>query len=284
MERDARIEVVNEEDENIQLDLFSPDRVMVGQAFNALGKVDLHAAMTLLEEVLSRWPDTLDAREGYRLASDWLKTSEVRESEFMLFWERIKGYPFGALGAGLRRGLIRKLIAAVGDEDIYLDQDLSLDRLYFEVDDLARAEESFSRLIEKHPLDGRLHLALGNTLSVQNREGEARAAYAKGLLASPSAIEPAMIMDDEVRALVDEVGAFAAPVFGWIRGALPIVRMRPVPCNPEHDRNLHVYELLGNAEQARMDGNHDEMVQYRRLLRDAAPDVWEEYRENFLGR
>lgn len=70
--------------------------------------------------------------------------------------------------------------------------------------------------IRKPPSAGRLLALLGNALLMQERVGEARVVYAKGLLAVPREME--QMEDRELTMLVEDVGPCMAPIHGWFRG------------------------------------------------------------------
>ncbi len=103
-------------EDDIQLDLFSQDRVKVREGFIALARLDLAGAAGTFAEVLSRWPGHPDGSAGLRMATAWADSlkevkSLQRQDAATALWERIKAYPFGQGGEPLRRSLIGRAIA-----------------------------------------------------------------------------------------------------------------------------------------------------------------------------
>jgi len=58
-------------DDDLQLDLFTWDRVKTGEGFRALAALDFEKAKGIFDEVLARWPGHPDASAGFRMAADW---------------------------------------------------------------------------------------------------------------------------------------------------------------------------------------------------------------------
>jgi len=156
-------------DDDLQLDLFSQDRIRVREGFSALARLDLTGAAATFSEVLSRWPGHPDASAGLRMAAAWAVSLEEvetlqRQDAAAALWERIKVYAFGQRGEASRRGLIRKAIALLEDDCYsYLPPDVCLGCFLLAVDDHGGAEAALRRLLERRPFDGRLwvYRALG---------------------------------------------------------------------------------------------------------------------------
>ena len=77
----------------LQLSLFSPKNLALGEAREALESLCFQRALGLYRGVLARWPDTEDASEGLELAGDWaaffgeLKSLKPAEAAVRLFEE-----------------------------------------------------------------------------------------------------------------------------------------------------------------------------------------------------
>ncbi len=70
--------------DSVQLDLFSWDRIKVGEGFNALAMLDLQVASAIFEDILQKWHGHPDAVAGHRMAFDWidfLKKTETLKKE-----------------------------------------------------------------------------------------------------------------------------------------------------------------------------------------------------------
>ncbi len=271
-------------DEDLQLNLFSWDRLKVGEGLKALARLNLTEAATMFEAVLSRWPGHPDASAGLRMAVAW--TASLKEMEALqqkdgaaTLWERIKAYPFGQGGEGLRQALIRRAIALLeGDDSFHLPPDMCLGRLLCEVEAYGQAKAALTRLLERRPFDGRLWVCLGNCLFRQGKQSEAGVVYAKAFLVAPWEVEREEVEDAGLLEAVSDVDSYWAAIYGWLRGALPLVKVEiDSPHDRRHEEALLVYHIVRRAERARAIGTHDEIVEQRRLLKHLAPAVFHEY-------
>ena len=271
-------------DEELQLNLFSWDRVKVGEGFSALAGLDFAKAQITFQHLLSTWSGHPDASLGLGMAATWAdfltgaETLQTRDAIVSL-WEQIRLYSFGQFGQALRRALIQRVIALMEeDTDLYIPPDLCLGRLLLEIEDYKSAEAAFKHLLETHPCDGKILVWLANCLFRQGRTSEARVVYAKVFLSAPLEVMLEEIEDKElVEAIADEE-AYSAAIWGWLRGVLPLVDAEEgPPLDRKHEEALRVYQTLRRAEKARARGAHEEMVERRRLLKELAPAVFLQY-------
>lgn len=267
-----------------QLDLFGWERIKLGEGYAALEMLDLEAAAAVFSDLMRQKPGFPDAVQGYAMAVEWgdrlWEMEPLRlETEALALWERIRSYPFGPWGGGLRKALIKKLISVVEQNvDFYVPPDFCLGLFYIETMQYDQAEGALRRLLEKHPNNARLLCLLGNALSLQRRPSEARALYAKALLIAPRDVGAGGLEDGELAAIIREVGPHVAPIHGWLRGVLPMVDITvPSPGDHDHDTALKTYRTLVDAESARKKRDHRRMVEQRRLLKETAPEVLEAY-------
>ncbi len=271
-------------DDELQLDLFTWDRVMVREGFSALARLDFLKAQGTFQDVLARWPGHPDASAGLGMAATWadslrdVKILQRREAAGLL-WERLQSYPFGQSGGELRRTLIQRAITLMEeDADSHISPDSCLGRLYFEMEDYGRAEAAFRRILETQPRDGRLLVWLGNCLFIQRKTSEARVVYARAFLSAPSEVNLEEIEDKELVEAVADEEVYSAAIWGWLRGVLPLIEMEvESPHDRKHENALLVYHTLRCAEKARAKAAYEEMVEQRRLLRKLSPTVFLQY-------
>ncbi|HSB68589.1 MAG TPA: tetratricopeptide repeat protein [Candidatus Methylomirabilis sp.] len=264
-------------DEELQLDLFTWDRVKTGEGFDALARLDFERALAIFESVLSQWPGHPDASAGLQMAAAW--DASLKEAESLpgkdaaaFLWERLKSYQFGQCGKALRRGLLQRTVALMeGDCQVFIPPDLCLGRLLFELEEYSKAEAALSLLLENHGPNGRILIWLGNCLFRQGKEDEARFVYAKAFLGAPWEVELDELDDKELLEAIADEDIYSAAVCGWLRRLLPFVDVEVAcPHDRKHEESLLVYHAVGGAEQARARGAHEEMVEQRRLLRQLA--------------
>ncbi|MGD0886344.1 MAG: tetratricopeptide repeat protein [Thermodesulfovibrionales bacterium] len=270
--------------EGLQLDLFSWDQVKTGEGFCALENLDLKKAVIIFEDILSKWEGHPAASAGLKMAVEWDNAlGEIeglpKDDAVISLWEKVRSYTFGQCDGAFRRALIKRAIVLLEDDhSLHIPVDLYLGDLYLEIEDYEKAEQAYRRFIERHSADGRTLGCLGNCLWRQGKKGEARVTYAKALLLVPWEVELAEIDDKElVDALVEE-DIYSAAVYGWLRRVLPFVDVEvETPHDSNHGWSLLVYQTLRHAEKARVKGDHEGMVEQRRLLKEVAPAVFLEY-------
>lgn len=271
-------------DEELQLNLFSWDRVKVGEGFKALARLDFAKAQATFQTLLSKWPGHPDASVGLGMIATWadfLREAETlqRRDAIVALWERIRVYPFGQCGQALRRALIQRVVALMEeDAALYVPPDLCLGCLLVELENYGKAEAAFRHLLDIHPREGRILVWLGNCLFKQRKTSEARVVYAKAVLSASSEVKLEEIEDKELVEVIADEDVYSAAIWGWLRGMLPLVDVEE---GPPHDRKhaeaLRVYQAVRRAERARAKGAHEEMVAQRRLLKELAPAVFLQY-------
>lgn len=267
-----------------QLDLFGLDRIKLGEGYAALARLDLDRAAAIFNELALGNPDFGDAKQGYAMAAAWsdiLWESETRgqQDAGVFLWEKIRTHGFGQWGGGLRKALIGKLIGMIGDDaDFYVPPDLCLGLLFFELADYERSEDAYRRLLEKRPNEAALLCRLGNSIFLQRRPSEAGPFYVRALLTSPRDVPSDELEDAELRGIIKECGACLAPVYGWLRGALPLSERSDIQAtDEEHAKALAIYGAVLRAESARKKRDHQDMVDKRRALKEIAPEIFGEY-------
>jgi tetratricopeptide (TPR) repeat protein len=273
-----------ETEDSLQLNLFSWDRVQVGEGLEALAFLDFRKAEGIFKGLLSRFPGHPEASAGLTMTTDWaaiLETTSALEKHdaAAALWAATKGYTFTPGGEQLRKALIRRAIGLFdGDPHLYIPPDVCLGRLFLEVEEYEAAERALGQVLNAHGPHGGLMVCLGNCLFRQGKRAEARFTYARAFLLAPWGVERDQIEDRElVQVIVDEDPYWAA-VYGWLRRLLPLMDVQvESPRDKNHEAALLVYESLRRAETARTKGDHDAMVEQRRRLKRLAPGVFLEY-------
>jgi tetratricopeptide (TPR) repeat protein len=179
----------------------------------------------------------------------------------------------------LRKRLIRLAIALLdGDPHRYVPPDFCLGRLLLEVEEYDGAARALGQFLDRHGPHGGMMVSLGNCLFRQDKKTEARLWYAKAFLLVPREVERDQIEDSELVQTIADEDVYSAAVRGWLRRTLPLVELKvELPHDRNHAEALLVYHTLIRAEKARAKGDHDAMVEQRRLLKQLAPGVFLEY-------
>lgn len=272
--------------DDLQLDLFSWDRLKIAQGFAALERLDFPAAETVFDSVLGQLKDHREALFGGRLVADWKDqagsaATMTTEEAVRFLLPVIMSYGFGVLGAGLRRGLIG-MIALRMERDglIFIAPDIHLGLLFMETGQYSRAHDAFIKHLDQEPKTGLIMGFAADSLWMQGRGKEASLLYARALLLSPLALDVEKLRDARLRKVIMEEGVVHAPVYGWLEEILPLVEeVPPNPVNKEHRTALDIYSAVILAEKSRLSGDHAGMVESRRRLRGSSREVFGCYME-----
>jgi tetratricopeptide (TPR) repeat protein len=271
----------------MQLNLFQWDKLAVGKGYESLAGLDFNAARGHFAKVLKVMPDHLEAGRGLRDLEFWAGVlddlaGQKLESAFSPFWDKIVEFPSinSASYRQLRLGLIRRLAAMMADRaDFYRPPDLCLGYLFLQLDDYDAAESNLRILLERLPANGRLYSYLADAIWQQGRREIANTCYATALLLAPDQVNIAAMCNAQLVKIIQEHGAAAAPVRGFFAGFLPLVK-QPVPSATLEGQ---IFELLRQAESARLLGQHDAMVVARSALKKRVPEFFSEYLEWLAG-
>jgi hypothetical protein len=132
--------------------------------------------------------------------------------------------------------------------------------------------------LKERPNDVKLLCRLGNSIFLQRRQTEARHWYAQALLTSPLDVDPGVLEDAELKNIINEYGVCLAPVYGWLKGLLPLIDPAVIPAaDEEQAKALLIYRAVLDAESARRKRDHRDIVEKRRGLKQLAPEVFEAY-------
>lgn len=275
----------------LQLDLFSWDTIKIGEGFEALSRLDFEGAKKAFEDVLLQVPCHPSAKTGIEVIAYWEGVLHRLESlggedALVYLWENIKGYPFErGYSESLKKALIERLLMLMDDKPhIYIPPDICSGYLYIKLGRYKEAENALHTLLKDHPFNGRLMGYLGDTLWMQGRMDEARSIYAKALLLAPFEVSLEDLRDKELLEIVEDEGPEMAPIYGWLRGVLPLVDVETKLFGGlKKGKVLKVYTHLRIAEDARKNGNHKGMVAHRKMLKEEAPEVFNAYMEHLKG-
>jgi tetratricopeptide (TPR) repeat protein len=270
----------------MQLSLFQWDFIAVGSGYHALSLLDFTLARTHFKWVLRAEANHPEARQGLQDTELWKGVFEdlprlEQNAAIQYLWKQIADFPFSRNehATTLRHALIRSLLdlfpAGEAGTSWYQPPDLCRGFLFLQLGEAAQAEHSLRPLLNNLPEKGRLHRYLGDALWQQGKEDAALASYLTALLLSPATIDAASILCPSIAALIHERGPAITPIAAYFAGILPLFEP---PANI-FGHEAQTYTLLRQAEIARRDGQHQEMITARRALKMLAPDIFVEYME-----
>jgi len=265
----------------MQLHLFQWDLIEAGNGHACLAKLDFDQAEAHFSRVLVALPGHQMAESGLRSVQYWQQVFEAiddveRVEAFTCLWQRIKAFSFPATEASrmLRANLIRHLLFLInGTATLYVPPDLCSGYLHLQLGEYLTAETHLRTLIECSPDNGRLYGYLADALWLQGRREIAGGVYATALLVDPQQVNVSDLCNRQLAQVIEQHGAALAPVYGFLRGVLPLVDQELATDNAA----TKIYALLRQAERALHGNDGATMGNVRRELQQLAPEVLDDY-------
>ena len=96
---------------------------------------------------------------------------------------------------------------------------------------------------------------------------------------NPEAISSEAISHQPLAEIIKEYGPSLAPIHAFLQGILPLVADVALLVTPA----TTIYKALQQAEQARRDGRHQDMIAARRELKNLSADIFQEYLDTLEG-
>jgi hypothetical protein len=264
-----------------QLSLFTPERLDLGEAWEALASLDLDRGLALFEGLASRYPTSREAQDGLAIARFWQPVlAAARGLEpiraVATIWSslRERAPRDRLLTDSLKRALAERLVTLLREVDVlFFPRDLARGALELWLGRLSAARADLRAACVKHPDEPAVLVPLAEAEWRLGHCAAARAVWARLLLVAPHAqlgpSAPADLLDVMARH-----GAEWAPHRGWLEGVLPLVK--EVPAAPAGSSTA-AYGALVAAETARCRQDLDAAVAARMLLRRLAPELLAAY-------
>ncbi len=179
-----------------------------------------------------------------------------------------------------RSALIRHLISLMQQQNMFhVNDQVVLSDLFLQIGQTDKAEEALTGQLSTNQQDNNLRFRLAQIHWLNGLKGEARRYYALGLLLNPASVPRLFLECDETADLIDKYGPEMAPAYGWVFGMLPLLRLPDEisVSGDSHRKALDCYRLLRKAEKASKGGDMDECVKYRKAMKEASPELYDEY-------
>lgn len=253
----------------------------LGEAWDALARLDLDRGMGLFANLALRYPECSEARDGLAIARHWqplvaaIRSLSPGDAAAALWHHMRQHDTMDRLATPrLRRALTEHLVALlVAAELAVIPPDLARGALLLALDrcDAAVVELRAARLA--HPDEP---VILFNLAEAQWRLGHhaaARAVWARLMLVAPE-VAPGPSVPADLLTVIQRFSTAWAPHYGWLENVLPLVA--PAPHLPTNDPRA-AYAALVTAETARRRSDHDGMVAARLRLRELAGDLLDAY-------
>lgn len=265
----------------MQLHLFQWDLIEAGNGHTCLARLDFDQAEAHFSRVLGAVPRHQAAESGLRAVQYWRQVfgaieAAERVEALTCLWERIEAFAFPATEASrmLRANLIRHLLSLIkGAATLYVPPDLCSGYLHLQLGEYLTAETHLRALIESCPGNGRLYGYLADALWLQGRREIAGGVYATALLVDPQQVNVGALRNPQLAQVIKQHGAAQAPVYGFLRGVLPLVDQEIATDTAA----TKIYALLRQGERALHGNDGPAMVNVRRELQQLAPEVLDDY-------
>lgn len=264
-----------------QLELFAVDQVKVRLGYEALEELDVGGALEIFRG-LEKFEDVEDpAREAIAACAQWqgleTETAELEPMERAeRMWSALEadGVFTGKPRMCLRKGLAARLIVDLDKLQVPGENGgLCSGSLMMETGRFREAETWYRNVLDEgsgHPALRRQH---GDVLWRMGRRLEARVEYQRALLEAPSQTPLHDLPDSQLTTIIERHGSEMAPVYGWIARIFQVPKWQGLP----RSRPVLLLRLLDDAETARRQGRHEDMVAVRRDLSTEAPEVLSAY-------
>jgi tetratricopeptide (TPR) repeat protein len=265
----------------MQLNLFEWDIIAVGSGYASLARLAFSEARSSFNRVLHIIPDHHRANQGMHDTQFWERTfHEIRqmteEDAFRLGWDAIRRFPFDHSENHrlLRLNVLGHLQTLMNAwPDFYDPPHLCSGFLLLQLGRHAEAEQHLQTLLNTKRRSGPIHLFLAEALWLQGKTETACLYYAKALLLDPAACAAQTISNQPLAALCLERGPELTPVYGFMAGLLPLVKLDPWPETAEN----RIYIALRDAELAKRNRDHTTMIAARGMLKRLSPEIFQEY-------
>jgi tetratricopeptide (TPR) repeat protein len=265
----------------VQLGLFTPDRNEVEVAFAALESLDLGRAKRLFDGILERDPASSDANDGLAAVDRWRGVlASIEQAGSMgratALWSAVRECPPQLITRSLRRRLLEEVLEILEVQaEVIPAPGLCAGDVLIELGRIDSARTWCEWAVRRAPNEARVHLLRGDALWLADPCNEACSCYSRGLLLDPTLERWQSVAWRELAVRVRQHGGAATALEWWAAGRMPLP-----PLDSEgtpHPDVAEVWRALAEAEAARRDNRHDEMVRLRLRLRELDPGSFAVY-------
>jgi len=267
--------------ELVQLGLFTPDRNEAEAAYGALDGLDFERAERLFRGMLDRDSAGSEATTGLKAVDHWRGVLASLDQAGSMerargLWFAVRKCPPRLITRNLQRRMLEEVLELLEMRyEVMAGPDLCAGEVLLELGRIASARTWFKWAARREPNVAWVHLLFGDTLWAGDSVGEARSFYSRGMYLDPTLERWRSVLWPDLARRVRAVGGAATALEWWAAGSLPLpttdVKGEPHPVVEE------VWRALAEAEAARRQDRHDDMVRLRLALRELAPDVFATY-------
>lgn len=274
-----------------QLNIFSWQKEKLAEGYQSLAVFRFDAAERAFREIMQNYTavdqevdDALHSTTHWKKVFEHYEAMSGNERIPFLHHEIIHFNFLNTWGMQrLRSALISRLVAMMREANtFYVNTQVCLADLLLELGKNNEAEEALIDQLTCEPDPGALgRFRLAQIQWLNGNLTEAKKNYSLALLLAPANVPLNRIESGELKDLIETHGPGMAPAYGWVSGALPLVRIPTAAgesaVSETHCKALTCYRLLRKAEEAAKNNDLDACVEYRKQLKETDPDLYDRY-------
>lgn len=189
-------------------------------------------------------------------------------------------YPFDSKMKGFKKNVLGHITDVLQTNGLW-DPEIfeTIFELLLKHEMYQKAEGLASHYVEQRPKDFDLLYFLAQAQCLNRNQSQACRNYARALLFYPDRNLEHRIVHGQLRSLVQTHGLEKAAVYGRLYDILPHLFLEGGPeiRDGRHEHAIQCYELVQKLSDTRYNNEHQANIQYRKQLKEIAPDIFEVY-------
>lgn len=272
----------------IQLDLFSWQSEIISECWQEMSRFNFEQAQRIIDELALKLSNDPEINELSETNQHWknifLQLAKISNPEKPKYlYSAILKFPFQNQWAfsKLKYSIINEVISLSKRHNIFqLDPITNRADLFLLQSDPLSAEKEIMEYLNEKGTNPALEIQLANIQWGLNKITEAGKNYMWGLMSNSSPIDPRKIENNDLSTILELHGSAQIGPWCWIYGQLNLFNhaVEIFSGYPElNPVSARVCELIKLAEKAKREGQSREMVNFRKALKDLAPEIFSGY-------
>jgi len=272
---------------NTQLNLFSWQTEELARGWQTLSDLDFNKAEKIFFEVLKQDKDDEEAATALKITSSWReifekynKLQDINKIQFL--FSELENFKFPkAWGTMLfKDALIQEIISIAQKADVFfIKNDITISDMFLMINKPEYAENEILKYLNTNKASASVIFKLANVQYILAKHTESRQNYMKALMLNPNEINPEITNNRTLAEIVKKYSAEMTPAWGWIYSQLPMIELNANELYYKSKRGLYAYYLLWMSEKSSVEKNFKQMVNYRKLLKEKEPELYDAYFE-----
>ncbi len=277
---------------SVQLNLFSWQTEQLARGWQYLAGLNFDEAKKIFLTVLHQDAGDEEAILALRIISYWKenfeKCSKMEDPGKVPFlFSELESFLFPkAWGPKLFRDALLQKIISIAQKTgaFHINNNLTIADLYLMADKPEYAELEILKYTEINEASASVLSRLADIQWILGKFPEAGQNYLKALLVNPGEIRPEKTENKTLAAIIKKYGTEMAPAWGWIYSQLPLTEFKENESCEITKRGLYACYLLSMAEKSMKQNNVKQMVDFRKLLKEKEPELFDAYFEQLRKR